>query len=484
MELEDVEQGYTGYRAYRSDSIDCDAFEEEVKRIHRLVGDRYRGVLITDAGEIKRVIQRISIEVRDAPVEAVKCYVYNYLSLGKLTPLLMDDNLEEIMVVGQGLPVYIFDRIAGMKETDIYLSDREVRDIIQRIARYNGRVVDARSPLLDARLPDGSRVNATLPEVSPRGSTLTIRKFRREPLTILDLIRFGTMTTSLAAYLWLAVEGMKTKPANLLVIGGTASGKTTTLNALSAFLPENERIISIEDVLEISLMHTHWIPMETRPPYGEDNEITMDDLLKNALRMRPDRIIVGEVRGEEALTLFTAMNTGHDGCMATLHANSAKETLLRLTSHPMNVPKIMIPALDIIIAQRRQMEGRTLKRYVFEVLEVSGTEGENVLTNTLFRYNAKSCRVEEVLVNGRYMQELSGMTGLTPREIGEELKNREALLEVMRKKKLRMRDIHQIVQMYYRSPERAVELLESKVVMRTTEVQQQRQRKKRGWLEL
>jgi flagellar protein FlaI len=456
--------------------IECDAYEQEMQRIHERVGEKYSDVFVTDAQEIKRLIQEISSQVDDVPQEAVRCYVYEYLSLGKLTPFLMDDNLEEIMVVGQGLPVYIFDRIAGMKETNVFLEEEEVKRLIQRIARYNGRVVNSHSPLLDARLPDGSRVNATLPEVSPRGSTITIRKFRREPLTIVDLIRFGTLTPRLASYLWLAVEGLRAKPANILIIGGTASGKTSTLNALSAFVPENERIISIEDVLEISLMHKHWIPMETRPPDSEGNEITMDDLLKNALRMRPDRILVGEVRGEEALTLFTAMNTGHDGCMATLHANSAKETLSRLTSHPMNVPRIMIPALDMIVAQKRQMDGRTLRRRVFEVLEISGTEGDNVLTNTLFKQNPKTGEVEEVLINGRYMQQLSAMTNLSLREIDGELRRREALLEVMAKKRLKLKEIHEVVQLYYKSPEAAIEKLESYVIGEKP--------KKKGWLDI
>jgi flagellar protein FlaI len=456
--------------------IECDAYEQEMQRIHEKVGEKYSDVFVTDAQEIKRLIQEISSQVGDVPQEAVRCYVYEHLSLGKLTPFMMDDNLEEIMVVGQGLPVYIFDRIAGMKETNVFLEEEEVKRLIQRIARYNGRVADSHSPLLDARLPDGSRVNATLPEVSPRGSTITIRKFRREPLTIVDLIRFGTLTPRLASYLWLAVEGLRAKPANILIIGGTASGKTSTLNALSAFVPENERIISIEDVLEISLMHRHWIPMETRPPDSEGNEITMDDLLKNALRMRPDRILVGEVRGEEALTLFTAMNTGHDGCMATLHANSAKETLSRLTSHPMNVPRIMIPALDMIVAQKRQMEGRTLRRRVFEVLEISGTEGDNVLTNTLFKQNPKTGNVEEVLINGRYMQQLSSMTNLSLREIDEELRRREALLDVMAKKRLKMEEIHEVVQLYYKSPEAAIEKLESYVIGEKP--------KKKGWLDI
>ncbi len=440
--------------------MNCSEFSQQMAEIHAKVGSTYNGIFVTSRDEITRIISDIKAKVGDAyPVEAIECYVYEYLSLGELTPLLMNDNLEEIMVVAKGLPVYVYDRRLGMKATDIYIEEEKVRQLIKKIANYVGRKVDANSPLLDARLPDGSRVNATLPSVSPRGSTITIRKFRREPLTIADLIRYGTLNSFSAAFLWLAVDGMRVKPANLLIIGGTASGKTTTLNALSTFIPEDERIISIEDVLEISLMHEHWIPMETRPPDTEGNEITMDDLLKNALRMRPDRIIVGEVRASEALTLFTAMNTGHDGCMATLHANSAKETLSRLKSHPMNVPNIMIPALNFIVAQKRQVEKGKLRRIVFEIVEISGTEGDNILTNTLFKYNARSSQLEEVLLSGRYLEELSTLSNLSLKELKEEIYGRAELLEVIVDKNLSNKDIHRIVQLYYRNPERALDKL-------------------------
>ncbi|GCC09988.1 putative conjugal transfer protein/MT3759 [archaeon] len=275
-------------------------------------------------------------------------------------------------------------------------------------------------------------------------------------MTITDLIRYGTLSAYSAAFLWLAVEGMHSRPANIIVIGGTASGKTTTLNALSSFIPEDERIISIEDVLEINLAHEHWIPLETRPPDSEGNEITMDDLLKNALRMRPDRMIVGEVRAEEALTLFTAMNTGHDGCIATLHANSARETLNRMRSHPMNVPDIMIPALNLIVSQRRQVEKGKVVRRVFEIVEISGTEGNNILTNTLFKFDIKSEEIKEVILSGRYIEELSTLNNMRIVDIKTEISRREALLELMVEKNLNRQDIHNIIQLYYNSPDMAM----------------------------
>jgi flagellar protein FlaI len=272
------------------------------------------------------------------------------------------------------------------------------------------------------------------------------------------------MTPKLAAFLWLVVEGLRTKPANILIQGGTASGKTTTLNTLSYFIPQNERILSIEDTLEVNLKHDHWIPMETKPPEsGSKNEVTMDDLLKNALRMRPDRIIMGEIRAMEALTFFTAMNTGHEGCMATIHANSAREALTRLQSHPMNVSDVMIPALDLIVAQKRQVEKGKLIRRIFEVAEIGGREGDKILTNTLFEYNPSIDTLEVKLLNGRIIQELSSLTNLSIKEIDSEIDRREALLDSITKSNLTQNGIHEVVQLYYNDPEEAIELLYNKI---------------------
>lgn len=434
-----------------------------MKEIGKRLGEKYRGVFVVSKEDIAAVEEELKEDLGgEFSKEALTCYIYEELSLGELTPLLMDDTLEEIMVVAKGEPVYIYRRHQGVEITDIYLEEEKVRKLVERIATYSGRKINSEQPLLDARLPDGSRVNATLSNVSPRGSTLTIRKFAGESLTIVDLIKHGTLTTYSAAFLWLAVEGMNYRPANCLIIGGTASGKTTTLNALSSFIPEGERTISIEDVLEVSLAHNHWIPLETRPPDVEGNEISMDDLLKNALRMRPDRIIVGEVRAEEALTLFTAMNTGHDGTLATLHANSAKETLSRLQSHPMKVPNMMIPALDFIIAQKRQVRKGKLERKIYEIVEISGSEGDNILTNTLFKFDNKKNAMEEVILGGSYMEELSTLTNMKISEVKEEIKVREALLKVMVDRDYNQEEIHKVVQLYYSEPDKAISQMTGK----------------------
>ncbi|MEE9594654.1 MAG: ATPase, T2SS/T4P/T4SS family, partial [Candidatus Hydrothermarchaeales archaeon] len=242
-----------------------------------------------------------------------------------------------------------------------------------------------------------------------------------------------------------------------------ASGKTTTLNALSSFIPENKRIVSIEDTLEVSLKHKHWIPMESRPPDKEGNEVTMDMLLKNALRMRPDRIIVGEVRGAEALTIFTAMNTGHAGTLATVHANSAKEALNRLQSHPMNVPPMMIPALDLIIAQKRYSKDGKIARAVFEILEIAGKEKDTILTNTLFAFDSKTDKAEASILNGKYIQELSSLTNMSIKELDQEMYKRELILDLMVQYDLTQKDIHHFVQKYYKNPDQTMEDLHDEI---------------------
>ncbi|MDO8625232.1 MAG: ATPase, T2SS/T4P/T4SS family, partial [Candidatus Diapherotrites archaeon] len=243
--------------------------------------------------------------------------VREMVGYGILDPLLSDDNIEEIMVIGPKKPVYIFHRQYDMMTTNIeFYSDKEIQNVVNKIARDVGRRVDFSAPLLDARLPDGSRVNATIPPASVDESTITIRKFRKDPYTIIDLIRLNTLDANTAAFLWLCVEGLNTKPANILISGGTGSGKTTLLNCLTSLVPERERIVTIEDTAELNLPLEHWIRLEARPPGIEGSgELALDILTKNSLRMRPDRIIVGEVRHAEAFTLFTAMNTGHDGCL-------------------------------------------------------------------------------------------------------------------------------------------------------------------------
>lgn len=371
---------------------------------------------------------------------------------GEIDPLIRDDNLEEIMVIGIDKPVFVYHREYGMMKTNILFKDAgEVMNLIDSIARQINRRIDQESPILDGRLPDGSRVNATIPPISADGPAMTIRKFKRDPLTIIDLINSKTISVELAAFFWLCFDGLGVKSANAIISGGTSSGKTTTLNALSSFINPKERIITIEDTLELQIPHEHVIRMETRPPNVENRgELTMNDLVKNSLRQRPDRIIVGEVRGSEAITLFTALNTGHSG-FGTLHSNDARETITRLTNAPMSVPNIMISAIDFIIMQNRiyRSDGVSFRR-ISEVAEVSGIEEGVIQLNKIFEWDPQSDTIKNVGITSKTLTEIANVSGNSLNSLYDEIKNREIVLQHMVDQNIRsIRDVSTVLEMYY-----------------------------------
>lgn len=371
---------------------------------------------------------------------------------GEIDPLIRDDNLEEIMVIGIDKPVFVYHREYGMMKTNILFKDAgEVMNLIDSIARQINRRIDQESPILDGRLPDGSRVNATIPPISADGPSMTIRKFKRDPLTIIDLINSKTISVELAAFFWLCFDGLGVKSVNAIISGGTSSGKTTTLNALSSFINPKERIITIEDTLELQIPHEHVIRMETRPPNVENRgELTMNDLVKNSLRQRPDRIIVGEVRGSEAITLFTALNTGHSG-FGTLHSNDARETITRLTNAPMSVPNIMISAIDFIIMQNRiyRSDGVSFRR-ISEVAEVSGIEEGVIQLNKIFEWDPQSDTIKNVGITSKTLTEIANVSGNSLNSLYDEIKNREIVLQHMVDQNIRsIRDVSTVLEMYY-----------------------------------
>ncbi len=378
---------------------------------------------------------------------------------GEIDPLIRDDNLEEIMIIGINKPVFVYHREYGMMKTNITFKDSgELMNLIDSIARQINRRIDQESPILDGRLLDGSRVNATIPPISADGPSMTIRKFKKDPLTIIDLINSKTISVELAAFFWMCFDGLGVKSANAIISGGTSSGKTTTLNALSSFINPKERIITIEDTLELQIPHEHVIRMETRPPNVENKgELTMNDLVKNSLRQRPDRIIVGEVRGSEAITLFTALNTGHSG-FGTLHANDARETITRLTNKPMSVPKIMISAIDFIIMQNRiyKPNGVSFRR-ISEVAEVSGIEEGVVQLNKIFEWDPQSDTIKNVGITSKTLTEIAKVSGNSINSIYDEIKNREVVLQHMVNQNIRsIKDVGAVLEMYYLDPHKVL----------------------------
>ena len=310
------------------------------------------------------------------------------LGLGPLEPLLQNDSITEIMVNG---PRQIFIEQKGkLKLTDVRFYDNaHLMNVIERILTPLGRRVDESSPLVDARLADGSRVNIIIPPLSLVGPTVTIRKFSKKALSIHDLVNFGTLSEDMGMFLDACVKAR----LNILVSGGTGSGKTTTLNVLSSFIPETDRIVTIEDAAELRLQQTHVVTLESRPANLEGHgAITIRDLVKNALRMRPDRIIVGEVRAGEALDMLQAMNTGHDGSLTTAHANTPRDVLSRLETMvlmagmelPVRAVRTQVSsAIDLILQQSRIRDG---SRKITYITEVQGMEGDTIILQDLFRY--------------------------------------------------------------------------------------------------
>lgn len=377
------------------------------------------------------------------------------IGYGPLEPLIRDEGLEEIMVNGPKKPIFVFHKKHGMCRTNIVIeNERKLYRIIARIAYTVGKKFDENNALLDARLPDGSRVNATYKSATPFGYTLTIRKFNKTPLSIVQLIQNRTISSEAAAFLWLAVEGLKINPMNIIVSGGASSGKTTLLNALGAFIRYDDRMLTIEDTLELDLgKRENWIQLEARPKIQDTKEITMNDLLKNALRMRPDRIIVGEVRGEEAQTMFVAMDTGQKGMLGTLHSNTAREMVLRLKSAPMNVPIHMIPLLDIAVIMFRMYDRRFgIIRRVREIAEIDRMEDKILLSN-VYEWNRKKDVVEKTDIPARTFDKLANATSLTKSEVKEEFIIRRRILEWMLENNIvKWANVESVIQKYYLNP--------------------------------
>ena len=332
---------------------------------------------------------RLNSKERDEVIRQIQDEV---LGLGPIEPLIADETVSDILV-NTWRRVYV-ERSGRLELTDVqFQNDAHLMRVIDKIATAVGRRIDESTPMVDARLADGSRVHVIIPPASVDGPILSIRKFSTDPFKMSDLIGLKTLTPPMAEFIEACVQAK----VNLLVSGGTGSGKTTLLNALSGFIPANERVVTIEDSAELQLQRSHVVRLETRPPNIEqEGEITSRDLVRNSLRMRPDRIIIGEVRGGEALDMLQAMNTGHDGSMTTIHANSPRDALTRL-EHMVGMSGISIPALvvrqqiaaalDILIDVERLIDGR---RVITSIQEITGMEEHVVEIQEIFSFEKRT----------------------------------------------------------------------------------------------
>jgi pilus assembly protein CpaF len=361
----------------------------DLSRIHTVSADEARTQIRDTA---RQILDQQSVPLSaEARQRVIQCIEDEVLGLGPLEPLLSDQSVSDILVNGPK-QVYV-ERSGKLELTDIrFSSDRHLLNIIDRIVSAVGRRVDESSPMVDARLADGSRVNAIIPPLALDGPSLSIRRFARELLRVSDLIELGSMTAQLASVMEAVVRGR----LNVVVSGGTGAGKTTMLNLLSGYIPENERIITIEDSAELQLQQPHVVRLETRPPNVEGKgRISARDLVINSLRMRPERIIVGEVRGAEALDMLQAMNTRHDGSLTTIHANTPRDALSRIEnmvsmtgiSFPVKTLREQIAsAIDVIMQVERHEDGR---RRVVSVCEINGMEGDTITMSELFTYERR-----------------------------------------------------------------------------------------------
>ncbi len=352
----------------------------------------------------------------------------------RLTPLLKDNYIEDISCNGPNTPVFIYHSEYGDMETNISYKKDELNLFVSMLAQRSGKHISVAQPNVSGRLPGGYRVQLTLAkEISPKGSNFTIRRFNDEPLTPTELINFGTFSLEQMAYLWLAIENNK----SLIFAGGTASGKTTSMNAVSLFIPPKSKVITIEDTQEITLQHSNWIQSVTRDAFGNDDssEIGMYALLRDALRQRPEYIIVGEVRGKESQTLFQAMSTGHT-TYSTMHADDVTSAINRLEHEPINLPRQMITALDIMSIQVRTESDGEIVRRCKKLVEIGGVKEKNnkLEVKTVFEYNPEKDNIKSRLDNSSVLDEIKVIKNWSHQDLVDELENRKKVLEYIKNK--------------------------------------------------
>jgi archaeal flagellar protein FlaI len=394
----------------------------------------------------------------------------DFIGYGIVDVPMTDSEVEDISCDGVAIPLYIYHRKYGSIRSNMRFHDsKELDDYVVWLAQRSGKHISVASPILDATVPDGSRLQATLgTHVTKRGSSFTIRRFRDNPFTPVDLLKFKTMSAEMMAYLWIAIENGQ----SMMVCGGTASGKTTTLNATLLFIPPQMKIVSIEDTRELNLPHENWVPSLTRAGFGAKNltsgkapgEIDMFDLLAAALRQRPQYLMVGEVRGAEAFIVFQAMATGKT-CYTTFHAESVSAMVHRMENPPISLPRSLVSALNLVLLQRQVKVGTKMTRRVQSLTEIVGLDPETneLITNSVYSWNPAD---DTFLYSGHsYVYErVAMMKNLSMKEMEREVRNRAEMMDYLlhrdaqatRMKPFTHRDVGQLVSYYYKEPEKAL----------------------------
>ena len=390
------------------------------------------------------------------------CVKKEFLGFGKIDPLMKDPNIEDISCDGSEIPIFLHHRKYGSVKSNInFNNEDELAAFVVNLAQKCGKHISLAEPMLDATMPDGSRIQMTLSnEITAKGSTFTIRKFRADPITPTDLIGYNTMSADMVAYMWLAVEN----GINALIAGSTAAGKTSTLNALSLFIPRESKIVSIEETREINLPHANWIPGVARSGFGEIindklvGEIDLFDLMKAALRQRPEYILVGEIRGREAYVLFQAMATGHT-TYSTFHADSPKSVIHRLEGKPIDIPRVMLQTLDIVFIQVSAKVGDKRVRRCKQIVEIIDIDPntKEILSNEVFRWDPVE---DSFTYSGKsyILERIRSQHDLSKDEMTQEVRNRVEVLEWMRKKDIRVfNDVARIISTYTENQDELME---------------------------
>ncbi|HUW42882.1 MAG TPA: type II/IV secretion system ATPase subunit, partial [Thermoplasmata archaeon] len=422
-------------------------------------------------GEISKIMKDMGIDLHPASRERVIYYVIrDFIGYSKVDVMMSDPNVEDLSCDGLQIPFYIYHRKYGSIRSNLKFDREDDLDgFVVWLAQKCGKHISVARPLLDATIPDGSRLQATLGKhVTKKGSSFTIRRFKENPFTPLDLLKFKTMSTDMMAYLWTAIEFGQ----SMLVCGGTASGKTTTLNAVLLFIPPQMKIVSIEDTRELNLPHENWIPSLTREGFGgksaitgkSPGEIDMFDLLTTAMRQRPQYLMVGEVRGKEAYVVFQAMATGKTA-YSTFHAEDVQAMVHRMENDPINLPRALITALNIVLLQAQVKVGTKMTRRVKGLTEIVGIDPETneLITNSVFTWNPAD---DTFNYSGHsYIYEKVRMArNWTPREMEREVRRRVEILEYMKKGgATSYKEVANIISAYYKFPDKLMEQIRAKM---------------------